>query len=586
MTLENEVLRVIVAQHEIQVVDKRSGRVWKTYALTSLLSDMPHEPAPHLRVDLEQTAQGWQATLLAEGGVAWGRVNFTLELKSEDLVFTVLDFQTERLKYVPFPPPFAQKQLVVPDHSGLLLEQPFERLTSVYQGGYGLSMPWFGGVSGDDAYMAIFLTPDDAGLHLDGNRLAATPLLFPSLGQWRYPRVIRYSFFQGSYLDMCRRYRKYADEQGYATGLKEKIAACPKVEGIIGAVNMKFWMVSNIANEAVDEYRRRGPEHTLHRTLADVQQAIQALETDGMGKALLVLAGWGIRGYDNLHPDILPPSPEIGDMGQLREFLTGTPYLRGLHDNYQDMYVDSPSFPEGIMKRRDGSLYDAYVWQGGMSYLICSPWGLRYAQRNMPEIMSYGPPSAFFVDTTTAACFYECYDAEHPITRTQDREYKRQLLDYLCSLGLVVGSEDGQDWALPKMHYLEGITGPEFGLPVPLWNLVYHECAVCYRHQGRTYANEFRASFLQDLLYGNPPIWTIGSSWQESYPQIRESLKAARFHGRVACERMVSHEFLTSDRQVQRSSFESGASVTVNFSSESVELDGKLIEGQGYRIEE
>lgn len=585
MELQNEALRVTVTSDGIRVLDKRSGRTWTTYALMSLLPDMPHEPPPHVRVRMKRGAQGWQAMLLAEGGLTWGLVDFELQLNGEDLVFTLLDFRSERLTSLPFPPPFAQGQLVIPHRSGLLLDQPFDRWTSLYQG-YGLSMPWFGGTSGDDAYMALFLTPDDAGLHLDGNRLAATPLSFPSLGQWRYPRVIRYSFFQGGYLEMCRRYRKYADEQGYTVSLKDKMDLCPAAEGLIGAPNIKLWMVSNLANEAVDEYPRPAPLHTVHRTLADVQQAVEALRNAGVDRALLVLAGWGRRGYDNLHPDLLPPSPEIGDLEELRGFLTGAPYLRGLHDNYQDMYADSPSFPQGIMKRRDGSLYDAYVWQGGMSYLICSQSGLRYAQRNMPEIMSHGPPSAYFVDTTTAACFYECYDPEHPITRSQDREYKGRLLEYLCSLGLVVGSEDAQDWALPKMHYVEGVTGPDFGIPVPLWSLVYHQCAVCYRHQGSSYSREFRTSFLQDLLYGNPPIWTVRGSWAEAYPRIRESLEVARFHGMVACERMVSHEFLTPDRRVQRTRFGSGVSVTVNFSSEPVEADGRLIGAQGYRVDE
>ena len=39
---------------------------------------------------------------------------------------------------------------------------------------------------------------------------------------------------------------------------------------------------------------------------------VEALAAKGFANAYVHLDGWGLRGYDNLHPDILPPCPDAG----------------------------------------------------------------------------------------------------------------------------------------------------------------------------------------------------------------------------------------------------------------------------------
>ena len=52
----------------------------------------------------------------------------------------------------------------------------------------------------------------------------------------------------------------------------------------------------------------------------------------------------------------------------------------------------------------------------------------------------------------------ECHDPVHPLTRTEDAEWRRRQFHSLGTLnnGVIVGSETGFDWSLPECDYFEG----------------------------------------------------------------------------------------------------------------------------------
>ena len=280
-------------------------------------------------------------------------------------------------------------------------------------------------------------------------------------------------------------------------------------------------------------------------------------------------------------------------------------YLFGLHDNFADMYLDAPSLGLGetVMKGNHvlGGVWNPTaltlggIWGGAQCLIICSPWGLRYAQRNIPLIMEDIPLSAYFADTL-ATIQYECYDEEHPLTRADDRRYKEKLLEYLTGLGLVNGSSTAVYWSTPASHLGEGIqdlsTAGVPGIHVPMFSLVYHDSIVSYWHQSDPYnRGEMHAKYLFDILYGYPGNWTfIGGEEINGYEENREELKAryripSDLHRRVGLEEMVDHRFMTEDHLVQRTEFGSGTTVYVNFGqSEYTTPEGEAIEPKGYLI--
>ena len=73
-------------------------------------------------------------------------------------------------------------------------------------------------------------------------------------------------------------------------------------------------------------------------------------------------------GFDNQYPEILPASPEAGGNEGLAALSTQVRdygWLFGLHDNYQDMYDDAPSFDtKYLMYNKDGRPQTGGVWAG------------------------------------------------------------------------------------------------------------------------------------------------------------------------------------------------------------------------------
>src|SRR4029077_18710515 len=184
-----------------------------------------------------------------------------------------------------------------------------------------------------------------------------------------------------------------------------------------------------------------------------------------LGRVLFTIGGWIRRGYDNQHPDILPAAPECGGdqaFADCARRVMNQGYLFCLHDNYQDIYRDSPSWNERfIMKTRDGKLARGGHWAGGMAFLTCSKMALELAERpqNLPAVKKLSNANAYFIDTTYAAGLQECFDPAHPLTRRDDLKWKQALSDYSRDVFGVFGSECGREWAIPHSDFFEGLTG-------------------------------------------------------------------------------------------------------------------------------
>jgi hypothetical protein len=277
-----------------------------------------------------------------------------------------------------------------------------------------------------------------------------------------------------------------------------------------------------------------GREPSAAFTFDEAAQMAEHLQRDvGIDKALFVLAGWIHRGYDSQHPDILPAAPECGGNQALADCsrrVKALGYLFGLHDNYQDLYPDAPSWDERyLMRWRDGSLAKGGEWAGGQCWLICSPMGLELARRpqNLPAVKRLFAPTAYFTDTTFAAPPYECFAKEHPLTRWDDIRFKSELADYCRRLFGFHGSEMGFEWAVPHSDYFEGILGrgfygfpPSGGYAIPLFELVYRDCIALYAHQGDRAGPGSAPYILYHLGYGRMPLYHFGSHlyWKSDAP--------------------------------------------------------------------
>lgn len=407
---------------------------------------------------------------------------------------------------------------------------------------------------------------------------------------------------KGDYVSIAKAYREVAKSKGYLVTWDQKLKNHPERAGYFGASNVKLWHALNrrMNEESTEEVSVR-----VEWTFDEVAQIAEHLKRDlQIDKVLFGLGGWIRRGYDNQHPDILPAAPELGGNEGLADCarrVRAVGYLFSLHDNYQDIYRDSPSWDEQwIMKTREGKLAQGGRWAGGRAYLTCSQKALDLARRpqNLPAVRKLAGPNCYFIDTTYAAGLQECFDPKHPLTKLDDMKWKIALSEYAREVFGSFGSECGREWAIPHAEFFEGLTGVSGtyfanakllqqtgGFPVPLFEIVYRDCIAMY---GK-YAYDINRSaeyVLHHILIGrtlNYHRMPMHIYWKGADIAPDPTDPAGLFvrgangwtEGLVAMDRylkntheilsplneitsrlpMTRHEFLTADRRAQRSVF-------------------------------
>jgi hypothetical protein len=477
-------------------------------------------------------------------------------------------------------------------------DESIDPMRLIAYGGHGICMAFFGATDGEAGWTAIIETPDDAALRIDrrgggrGNEgLVAAVEWDPQKGRLGYARRLRYVFFdRGGHVAMCKRYRAHAKETGLLKTLAEKRAENPAVDLLAGAVNVWCWEREPVA--IVTEMREAGIERILWSRRAEPSE-IRAMN----GMCVLTSR------YD-IYQDVMDPA----QFGRLRH----------VHGDWP-----TEAWPDDLMIAADGS------WVRGWQVetkdgsrvpcgVLCDARAPAYARRRTRAELETHPYRCRFIDTTTASPWRECYAEAHPMTRSESRRRKMELLRAVSGeMGLVCGSETGHDAAVPFVHYFEGMLSlgpyrvPEAGrrmariwdeVPervakfqvgeryrLPLWELVYHDCVFAQWYWG-DYNNKLPAIWrkrdLFNALYGTPPMFMFRCDfWRRNRGRFVESYRTATPVARAtAYSEMTSHEFLAPDRSVQRTRFANGVTVTVNFGEAPFREGAIEIESSGLRV--
>ena len=92
-----------------------------------------------------------------------------------------------------------------------------------------------------------------------------------------------------------------------------------------------------------------------------------------------------------------------------------------------------------------------------------------------------------YLDVFTCNEGDECDNPMHRMTRRECYEERCRCFEYLLNNGILSSSEEVNDWAVPSLvfcHYapqefmMHEAGEPKQALPVPLYNLVYHDCVI------------------------------------------------------------------------------------------------------------
>jgi hypothetical protein len=253
---------------------------------------------------------------------------------------------------------------------------------------------------------------------------------------------------------------------------------------------------------------------------------------------------------------------------------------------------------------------------------ICAKYQLpRWQEKAKSFIASFGLQLFYF--DTLAVQLAPCLSPNHPITIEENEQARLELMQETQRLGVVVGSGEGicPTWALPGLDYFEGLMSlrtyadPELKIPrggyetdlgesyaadasvllaekqrIPLYQLAFHD------YVGSTWVwrdTNFQSrpfSWKKDLfniLYGTMPMWHIDrhlwESHKEEYVASYRAITSVRT--RIGFARMINHGWLTPDRSVQYTDWETGDRVIVNFGSQPYQTPKITVAAQSFTIQ-
>ena len=490
--------------HHFEIKDTRTGRCWSSVAVHEdfrlISAEKKGENALFLELEEVKTEFVFFAavTIEASGIVTFDLTTSDYNVKSGESAFAAEDVVNVSgsddlqggMGNLHYPPMFTsdlkQGKMLFCDRScGVYIDLEDEiyggRELLVYGNTQCMDMPWIGVVEPGvgDGMMMLVETPFDAIVQLKcyaGNRHWPQISWMPSLGTFRYPRRLSYRFVNtGGYVALAGLYREYVREAGHLITLDEKVAKRPDVAKLRGAPIV--W--GDIL----------------------VQDFIAQARPLGMTSALLGNAHHNQE--DDTH---IRAATEMG-------------YITTAYDSIGDILPGKTAFQSDDIEKT------AYVTRpgGGPQKGWCTLEGLQYYFRSsacaLDALKSYVPDhleqfgfNGRFMDVAVAMLLFEDYHPDHTFDRRQDYLYKRGTMEYFNSFGVVVGTEHGNDWGVHLVDYFEGATsGPfwwisteggwnaghlkpptsrdqlspeyvKYGIGydtrIPLWELVYHDCAV------------------------------------------------------------------------------------------------------------
>lgn len=630
--LENAGLRLEVdpATASARLLDKKTGEQWLLGAPRLIAQDKTPMP---LRLSGGIAVRGGALTYRTAEGVAF-QFKLAADPPALDYSFDSLPAGVAEIRLLDAAlplPPGPDNYYAIPNRMGILLyaegDKAYNRRFPAYSGS-GYSMAMFGAVRNGSALLATWQDPYTE--ILADYALSPERRIALSLSLRRSARAVRLQpLGHGGYVEIAQAYRPVARQRGYLKTLAEKVRENPDVARFFGAADFKpFAFTRNVPNTRWNQSDQE--RLSIRFTFQECADLAEHFAKDlGIDRALLVLNGWVNGGYDNRHPDVLPPAPEIGGAAGLAEcslrlHALGPGWVFGLHDNYQDFYKNAASWNEDyIMKKPDGSLHEGGVWAGGLAYLICSRKSVELASRpgNVPGVKAQFAPDLYFSDTIFAAPLYECFDPKHPLTLADDLHYKTQLCDYLRGQVGLFGSEEGREWGVPHADYFEGLMSHKThyqqpnntDIIVPLFEMVYGDAISIYAHQSDRPRVDNPSYILDHLLYAEMPVYQFGDHhyWTASDaaaaprnadPSRMVFARGGRFNPTdqfikntyevlsplcrdTALLPMTDHRFLTPDRKVESTRFGSDVQITVNYGPADYATPHAVLPQWGFLIE-
>ena len=573
-SIENDIVRISLSTSDasLTVVDKRIPLEWR------------QQVRPGFRVapeSIRTNPTSLAATVLGEG--ATYALTVSLSKESPAAFDLVLDIPGRHYAAVPgYPFPFAAPEkgwYYVQNTSGEGMLMPLEKAADIDMPfSWSGSQPWWG------------LTDLKRGMiaRLDTFRNPSRRRNSDEWTVYAMPLRIHYGFFtEGGYARLAKEYRSYfISTHAELRPLHDRVKARPAVSSLKDAVYVYLWG-ENPADDLslVKEMKAAGIEHGI--AVFYGRHEVDRSLCDGIKQL-----GWVVGMY---------------------RMPTGNLFRVSKNRNWPNAVLTERVTPAQVLATSDPRGWDR----------ICGKHLLpEWIAKAKETIQEYGL-QLFYFDTLVVQ-LAPCLDPHHPSTIEENQQARLEILKKTRDLGMIVGSGEGMcpTWALPGVDFFEGLMslrpyadtrlripagGYETDLGngyqeqaaitldetrrIPLYQLAFHDyVAGTWVWRDTNYQSTPFAwkKDLFNILYGTMPMWHINRRlWENHKAEFVASYKSiASVREHIGFAEMVNHGWLTEDRSVQFTDWNTGDQVIVNFGDRPFDRKGKEpVKGRSFRVE-
>lgn len=389
-------------------------------------------------------------------------------------------------------------------------------------------------------------------------------------GKSEYERITRLRLFPpgSGYVNLAKWHRKSIQRENRFVSLKEKIAAASEVAKLAGSV---IWKHNTYAREVPAGVKK---DYSLYVRSIEAGEAegrpgnwsfrevFDTAHAAGFDRVCILNTGWNNKGFDSGYPTRFPVNPERGSEADFQAAANygrslSPDYIFSVHDNYRDVYPNSPEFSfDEIMRDKEGGRIPGGIWRGGRCYLICGQCTQKYALRDLPRIAAMCGRGAIYLDVQGCVQLRNCYHPDHPGSRRDDARWRLETFRIAKKYFGAVATEGApHEFAIPDIDlgaYPSIKSGNASNMKtIPFFQLVYHDSLYTFCGQG--VSGVYGMEYVNNVaLYGMLP-WDFGTDSLRISRELRDS----------CTEEMLLHEFVSN--HVQRTVFADGIQVFANY---------------------
>lgn len=353
---------------------------------------------------------------------------------------------------------------------------------------------------------------------------------------------------------------------------------------------------------------------------------LERFAKNGLDRLWLGVDSWqdGFR-----HPTAVAKARELG-------------YLVGPYDSYHSIHhpdeentwetaqFDLSLYESGGIVKSDGKKSKGFKQKGyHLSPIVAQP----YVEDRVNGIVAQMPTdfNSWFIDCDAYGELFDDYSPSHPATQLDDMNARLARMAWVRDThDMVIGSEGGSAYAAGTIHFAHGMMSPVIGwgdpdmkdktspyytggywppeapavhvkqvplkehyfyiyydprFRLPLYQIVFHDSVVTTHHWGYSslkFKNAIETVALLELLYNVPPLYHLNTA---RFSKHKDWIKRhyaffSPLHRQIGGKPITDFEWLSDDKQVQRTAFGDTVEIFANFGTEPFEGKDVVVPGR------